>query len=359
MSTEPDTSGFQDVLRRAGAGDEQAWQQVVDAYGSRVYALLFSRCRNAELAEELTQSTFCTVVTKLSAYDEQGKFEPWLFRIAMNRLRDEMRRRGRHAVNVANDTLSTMETTPRFESTPEAGGEQQMELSRALREAVASLQESDQEILHLRHVSGLSFKQIAQVLQQPLGTVLAPFRAFKRLKEMMGVDEEAEIRNQVRYACRFSRIDHRSRDEHIMDQRPVQPEHTSGPRNDFDRDRQFDQRSSGPSERSSTPGLTDQVVAASLEERDHRTLRSPSGGSEPGPWRPSGSHGRVSSSLVAGGWLRAVNGSRTVTPTGLNWSHRIRCRSTSRRWRSLRRRNGAARGAIPPPSMICLPTSPA
>ena len=191
MSTDPDTSGFQDVLRRAGAGDELAWQQVVDAYGSRVYALLFSRCRNAELAEELTQSTFCTVVTKLSAYDEQGKFEPWLFRIAMNRLRDEMRRRGRHAVNVANDTLSTMETTPRIESAPEAGGEQQMELSRALREAVASLQESDQEILHLRHVSGLSFKQIAQVLQQPLGTVLARhFRAFKRLKEMMGVDEE-------------------------------------------------------------------------------------------------------------------------------------------------------------------------
>ena len=191
MSTEPDTSGFQDVLRRAGAGDELAWQQVVDAYGSRVYALLFSRCRNAELAEELTQSTFCTVVTKLSAYDEQGKFEPWLFRIAMNRLRDEMRRRGRHAVNIANDTLSTMETTPRIESAPGAGGEQQMELSRALREAVASLQESDQEILHLRHVSGLSFKQIAQVLQQPLGTVLARhFRAFKRLKEMMGVDEE-------------------------------------------------------------------------------------------------------------------------------------------------------------------------
>ena len=191
MTTEPDTSGFQDILRRAGAGDELAWQQVVEAYGSRVYALLFSRCRNAELAEELTQSTFCTVVTKLAAYDEQGKFEPWLFRIAMNRLRDEMRRRGRHAVNVANDTLSAMETTPRVESAGEGRGQEQLELSRALQEAVASLQEADQEILHLRHVSGLSFKQIAEVLQQPLGTVLARhFRAFKRLKEMLGVDED-------------------------------------------------------------------------------------------------------------------------------------------------------------------------
>lgn len=192
MSTDPDTSGFQDVLRRAGEGDEQAWNEVVEAYGSRVYALLFSRCRNAELAEELTQSTFCTVVTKLSDYIEKGKFEPWLFRIAMNRLRDEMRRRGRHAVNVANDTLSTMETSPRVASSSTPGGQEQMELSAALREAVATLPEADQEILHLRHVSGLSFKQIAQVLQQPLGTVLARhFRAFKRLKEMLGVEEDA------------------------------------------------------------------------------------------------------------------------------------------------------------------------
>ncbi len=192
MSTDPAPSGFQDILRRAGEGDEQAWNEVVEAYGSRVYALLFSRCRNAELAEELTQSTFCTVVTKLSAYDEQGKFEPWLFRIAMNRLRDEMRRRGRHAVNVANDTLSGMETSPRVPSGTTGGGQEQLELSQALREAVASLPEADQEILHLRHVSGLSFKQIAEVLQQPLGTVLARhFRAFKRLKEMLGVEEDA------------------------------------------------------------------------------------------------------------------------------------------------------------------------
>lgn len=194
MSTDPDTSDFQDILRRAGEGDEQAWREVIDAYGSRVYALLVSRCRNAELAEELTQSTFCTVATKLSGYVELGKFEPWLFRIAMNRLRDEMRRRGRHAVNVANDTLSAMETNPR-----EGGGllgqapgsQEQVEQAAALREAVAELPDADQEVLHLRHVSGLSFKQISEALQQPLGTVLARhFRAFKRLKSMLGVEDE-------------------------------------------------------------------------------------------------------------------------------------------------------------------------
>lgn len=194
MSTEADSSSFKEILRRASTGDQDAWRQVVDAYGSRVYALLFSRCRDAELAEELTQSTFCTVVTKLAGYVELGKFEPWLFRIAMNRLRDEMRRRGRHALSVANDTLSSMETTPREgggEPGFDVGSQQQQEESAALREAMKNLAEADQEIMHLRHISGLSFKQIAEVLQQPLGTVLARhFRAFKRLREMLGVEQE-------------------------------------------------------------------------------------------------------------------------------------------------------------------------
>jgi len=193
MSTEADSLSFKEILRRASTGDQDAWRQIVDAYGSRVYALLFSRCRDAELAEELTQSTFCTVVTKLAGYVELGKFEPWLFRIAMNRLRDEMRRRGRHALSVANDTLSSMEITPREGGDqPGLEGEsQQQEESAALREAMENLAEADQEIMHLRHISGLSFKQIAEVLQQPLGTVLARhFRAFKRLREMLGVEHE-------------------------------------------------------------------------------------------------------------------------------------------------------------------------
>jgi RNA polymerase sigma-70 factor (ECF subfamily) len=111
----------------------------------------------------------------------------------MNRLRDEMRRRGRHALSVANDTLSSMEITPREGGDqPGLEGEsQQQEESAALREAMENLAEADQEIMHLRHISGLSFKQIAEVLQQPLGTVLARhFRAFKRLREMLGVEHE-------------------------------------------------------------------------------------------------------------------------------------------------------------------------
>ena len=70
---------------------------VVESYARRVFGLLVRQCGDRELAEEITQATFVQVVHHIGRYKEQGKFEPWLFRIAMNRLRDEMRRRRRQA----------------------------------------------------------------------------------------------------------------------------------------------------------------------------------------------------------------------------------------------------------------------
>ncbi len=89
--------GIDQTLRAAIEGDQSAWRELVESYSGRVYGLLLRQCRNAELAEEITQATFVKIVSKLPDYDEQGRFEWWLFRIAINRLRDEMRRRKRQA----------------------------------------------------------------------------------------------------------------------------------------------------------------------------------------------------------------------------------------------------------------------
>ena len=187
MSTDSDKTRLQATLRRIADGDDAAWREIIDAYGPRVYALLFSRCRNAELAEEISQSTFCTVVTKFDSYVEVGKFESWLFRIAMNRLRDEMRRRGRHAIPVAQEAFSGV-AAPRD---PGVSASDDRELQHSLWDAIGELPEADQQILHLRHVSEMSFKQIAEVLEQPLGTVLARhFRALKRLRDKLGKEED-------------------------------------------------------------------------------------------------------------------------------------------------------------------------
>jgi len=190
MARDLDKQELQMQLQAAAQGDEFAWKVIVDAYAHRVFALLRSKCNNEDLAEEITQSTFCTIAAKLPDYQETGKFEPWLFRIAMNRLRDEMRRRKRHAVPMDNEMIGVL-TPGTVDETSDNDNE--LELNR-LREAVRMLPSSDQDIIHMRHSAGMSYKQIAEALGEPLGTVLArQHRALKKLRSLMECADNSEM----------------------------------------------------------------------------------------------------------------------------------------------------------------------
>ena len=170
------------IVRSAGDGDEAAWRTLVAAYSPRVFALIRAQCRDEELAEEITQSTFCTIATKLPEYDEVGRFESWLMRIAMNRLRDEMRRRKRHARPASESTLVGLagEVDP-----PDRADDHGLPEG-DLRTAIERLPDADREILYLRHVGGLSFKQLAEALETPMGALLARHhRALKKVREML------------------------------------------------------------------------------------------------------------------------------------------------------------------------------
>ncbi len=171
------------ILERAAHGDDAAWRIVVERFSGRVYGLLRSQGADPELAEEIAQSVFCTVAAKLAEYVDEGRFESWLFRIAMNRLRDEARRRKRHARTAGDpEAFDAMAVAPRGNADERAAPE---ELS-ALQEAMARLSASDREIIDLRHIGGLSFKQMADVLGEPLGTLLARHhRALAKLRALL------------------------------------------------------------------------------------------------------------------------------------------------------------------------------
>lgn len=180
------------LLDAAAAGDEDAWRVLVDLYARRVFALCRSRCGRSDVAEEITQSVFATVATKLTTgqYTERGRFESWLFRVAMNRVRDEMRRTRRHAEPMDPDVLGRSALRADFGATGEEAesarrADLPVQLS-ALREAMEQLSDADREVVELRHHAGLSFRQIAELLAEPLGTLLARHhRALKKLKDAM------------------------------------------------------------------------------------------------------------------------------------------------------------------------------
>ena len=176
------SADFAPILARAARGDAAAWRAVVDGYSGRVYGLLRSQGANPDIAEEITQSVFCTLAAKLAEYVEGGRFESWLFRIAMNRLRDEARRRRRHAKPVGEpevlEGLAGEAPAPR--DAPDAG-----EVA-ALRSALAQLGPADREVIDLRHVGGMSFKQMSDHLGEPLGTLLARHhRALAKLRAIL------------------------------------------------------------------------------------------------------------------------------------------------------------------------------
>lgn len=181
------------TLQAAVEGDQQAWRQLIDEYSGRVYGLVLRQCGNAELAEEITQATFVKVVGKLGQYNERGRFEPWLFRIAMNRLRDEMRRRRRQASTIDFDqtppeALGAVSNHPAPDAPLHVA-----EQARALHAAIARLPDADRELLHLRYTADLTFAQISEVLQEPLGTVLARgHRALKKLRVLLKESTELD-----------------------------------------------------------------------------------------------------------------------------------------------------------------------
>jgi RNA polymerase sigma-70 factor (ECF subfamily) len=184
---EPDSRALQSLLRRAARGDSVAWRAIVAEFAPRLYGLLRAHCHDGELAEEIAQSTFCTLAAKIGDYVESGKFESWLFRIAMNRLRDEMRRRARHARSMEDEPLQAVPTRP-----DRRGGVEAVEIHQRLERAMQRLNESDREIIELRHTGGMSFKELSDYYSEPVGTLLA--RHHRALKKLRAILEELGVR---------------------------------------------------------------------------------------------------------------------------------------------------------------------
>lgn len=192
-----DESTLADVLRRAQRREPDALTRLVDAYAPRVFGLLYRLTGRRDVAEDLVQETFLRMVRNIEKYEHTGRFEPWLFRIAANLARDQARARVRRGNEAPLDDDWTT-------GNPLAGGipanpvEQpdnrllRREQQAALEAGLRRLSPTEREILMLRFMGELSFRQIAEILKIPLGTALA--RAHRALKRLRGelTDEDAK-----------------------------------------------------------------------------------------------------------------------------------------------------------------------
>ena len=183
-------AGLDALLQRAKQGDSAALGAVFDAYAARVFGLLYRLTNSRDTAEDLTQETFLRVARTIQKYDHQGRFEPWLFRIAANLARDHARKNSRRGPRLSlqsgeDGDLLAPGLEPMDDRQIEPGeGIEQRELSARLTRSMDRLSDTDREVLLLRHFSELSFKEIAELLEVLLGTALArAHRALQQLKE--------------------------------------------------------------------------------------------------------------------------------------------------------------------------------
>ncbi len=184
---------LREIVAAAQGGSAEAYDALLRRYGRRLYSYFFRATGRHHDAEDLLGELMLRLVRRLESYDDRGRFEPWLFRIAANMVRDRIRRLKARpaAVSLSAGEKSGSPLADRVKAKPAAVDVRLLaaEASAQLQRALEKLDATTRETILLRHFGQMSFKEIASVLRCPLGTVLARVhRGLKSLRRIMGVD---------------------------------------------------------------------------------------------------------------------------------------------------------------------------
>jgi len=189
-----------DLVRRALTGNQRACRDLVLRYQRPVFSVLMRVVRRAEDAEDLTQDTFVRMFRALDRYDPERPFTAWLFTIATRLAIDHLRRRRIPTVSLSvAEPGSTEEHTldvEDFSPGPDvltSNAEEEVQS----RDLIDSLPEHYRIVVLLRHQQDLSYEEIAEALNLPLGTVKARIhRARALLKDLL--ERRAPGRDETR-----------------------------------------------------------------------------------------------------------------------------------------------------------------
>ena len=154
----------QRIVLRVRAGEQQAYAVLVDRYQIPVYNLMLRMVHRADLALELTQDTFTRAYEKLSAYDADRPFFPWLYTLGLNIVRDHTRgmEMERHSTSLNQMCENGFDPSGSNDAT-DCPYNRLLERD-WLNKALASLPEVTREALILRFREGLSYLEIAESL---------------------------------------------------------------------------------------------------------------------------------------------------------------------------------------------------
>ncbi len=185
-----------DVVQRARAGDHAAFRVLVERYQGRAYRLALRVLRDEDQARDVVQDAFLKVYGSLDRFEGRSSFYTWLYRIVMNLCLDRKRRdRSDREVEWDEETAGGSLADPAVADPAQSGPEAEAvrsELRTFVARAIEALPEDARRAIQLREIDGLSYKEIAEALGIPKGTVMSRlYYARRRLQEALraaGVD---------------------------------------------------------------------------------------------------------------------------------------------------------------------------
>jgi RNA polymerase sigma-70 factor (ECF subfamily) len=183
MTARPAPSSYRDIsdealMERLSQGDAGALEALYDRYGNLVYSTAQRVLRDAHLAEDVSQEVFLRLWRQPERYvAERGRFVTWLLSVTRNRAVDWLRTRGRRSRLEATSPEQQERELPADDAPDPALSAELADQRRAVLAAMATLSPQRRQVIDLAYFGGLTQREMAHRLSQPLGTVKTRVRA--------------------------------------------------------------------------------------------------------------------------------------------------------------------------------------
>ncbi len=171
-------------------GDSTAYRGLVEKYQTRVFAMVYGMVRNREDARDITQDAFVKAYKNLKNFRLESSFYTWLYRIAMNLAIDHTRKQKRQATSGFDEAIGAKDADGSIaeihhQDSPRKSLERK-QLYGLIMTALDKLPAEQKQIVLLREVEGLSYKEISDVMEIPEGTVMSRlYYARKKLQKLL------------------------------------------------------------------------------------------------------------------------------------------------------------------------------
>lgn len=180
----PDDSVLVTLYRN---GNEAAFNLLVDRYHSKVFTTIFLIVKDQDVAEDLLQDVFVKVLHTLNSdkYNEEGKFQPWVMRIAHNLAIDHFRKAKRYPTILLEDGSNVFNSLSFAEDSSEEQRIKEETLA-YVRNLIDELPEAQKEVVIMRHYLDMSFQEIAEQTGVSINTALGRMRyALNHIRKKM------------------------------------------------------------------------------------------------------------------------------------------------------------------------------